>query len=118
MPEFKEMMIKCPKPYRMPELELNGKWLNELGFSIGVMVNAHFQEGCLTLTTEPMAESNVGTLVVKPKRVRGRIRPQLLIDGFMVKRLGYRIYERLGLTLKPNQIQVTPINRYTTEIPI
>ena len=115
MAYFKEIIIKNPKPYRMPVVELQGQWLNELGFTIEAMVYAHFQDGCLTLTTEPMTESNIGILMVKPKRVRGRTRPQLLIDGFIIKRLGYRIYERLGLVLSPNTIQISVINQYTTE---
>jgi len=109
--QFKEMIIKKPKPYRMPVLELQGKWLHDLGFTIGTTVNVHFQDGCLILSTDPTAESSIGVLVVNPKRVRGRIRPQLLLDGFMLKRLGYTSYDRVGLTLTPNQIQITKINR-------
>lgn len=114
MPQFKEMIIRKPKTYRSPELDLNGKWLTELGFSIGTYVNAHFKDGCLTLSTDPNAKNTFAVLLVNPKRVRGRVRPQLLIDGFMVRRLGYRIYERLGLTLSPNTIQISVINPYTT----
>jgi len=114
MRQFKEMIIRKPKTYRMPELDLNGKWLHGLGFSIGQTVNAHFQDGCLTLTTDPTAPSNIGILLVTGKRVRGRVRPQILLNGFIIKRLGYRIYERFGLTLEPNQIQISVINQYTT----
>jgi hypothetical protein len=114
MRQFKEMIIRRPKPYRMAELDLNGKWLHDLGFSIGQTVNAHFQDGCLTLTTNSAAPSNIGILLVKGKVVRGRVRPQLLLNGFIIKRLGYRIYERLGLILEPNQIQISVINQYTT----
>jgi len=110
---FKEMIIRKPKTYRMPELDLNGKWLSELGFTIGTHVNANFQDGCLTLSTDPIAPNGFGVLLVKPKRMRGRTRPQLLIDSFMVRRLGYRVHERLGLTLEPNQIQISVINQYT-----
>ena len=113
MLQFKEMIIRKPKTYQMPELDLNGKWLHEIGFSIGQTVNAHFQDGCLTLTTNPNTPNNIGILLVKGKVVRGRVRPQLLINGFIIKRLGYRIYERLGLTLEPNQIQISVINQYT-----
>ena len=115
MPQFKEMIIQKPKPYRMPHLELQGKWLEELNFSIGSLVYTHFQDGYLTLTTEPTDKSNIGILMVKPKRVRGRTRPQLLLDGFIIKRLGYRIYERVGLSLNQGQIQISVINQYTTE---
>ena len=114
MPQFKEMIIRKPNNYRMPELDLNGKWLHDLGFTIGQTVNAHFQDGCLTLTTNPNAPSNIGSLMVTGKRVRGHVRPQLLLNGFIIKRLGYRIYERLGLTLNQGQIQISVINQYTT----
>jgi len=114
MAQFKEMIIKHPKPYRSSELDLNGKWLTEIGFTIGTHVNAHFKDGCLTLSTDPTAKNNFAVLEVKPKRVRGRTRPQLLIDCYMVRRLGYRIYERLGLTLNQGQIQISVINQYTT----
>lgn len=112
---FKEMIIKKPKPYRMPTLELNGKWLSDLGFNIGVMVHLHFQDGCLTLSVDPTAKCSMGILLVKGKRVRGRVRPLLLIDGFMLKRLGYNSYDRIGLTLSPNRIQMTRITNFTVE---
>ena len=107
---FKEMIIRKPKPYRSAQLELNGKWLDKLGFSIGTHVNAHFQNGCLFLSTDPTARNDFAVIIVNPKRVRGRVCPQLLIDGIMVRRLGYRINERLGLTLEPNSIQISVIS--------
>ena len=115
MKTFKEMIIKSPKTSRMPVLELQGKWLHDLGFTIGTTVNARFLDGVLTLSTDPTAESNIGVLVVKGQLVRGRIRPILLLDGFMLKRLGYNVYDHVGLTLVPNQIQITKINPFTTE---
>jgi len=113
--QFKEMIIRKPKPYRGLRLELQGKWLNDFGFSIGSMVNVHFQNGCLTLSTDPAAGNNVGVLLVNGKRVRGRTRPHLLIDEFIIRRLTSRIYERVGLTLTPNTIQISVINQYTTK---
>jgi len=115
MKQFKEMIIPKPKTYRMPMLELQGKWLHDLGFSLGTLVNAHFKDGCLTLSTELSAKNNIGILMVKPKRVRGRIRPVLLIDGFILKRLGYDSFDRVGLVLHHGQIQMTKINQFTTE---
>jgi len=110
MRQYKEMIIRHPKPYWSPKLELNGKWLDKLGFSIGTIVNAHFESGCLFLSTDPTAKNDFAVMVVKPKRVRGRVRPQLLIDGNMVRQLGYRVYERLGLTLEQNSIQISVVS--------
>jgi len=115
MRQFKELIIRKPKPYRSAQLELNGKWLDGLGFSIGTHVNAYFNEGCLFLSTDPTSRNDFAVLVVNPKRVRGRVRPQLLIDGYMVRRLGYRINDRLGLVLERGKIQIMKINHPTTE---
>jgi len=110
MRQYKEMIIRPPKPYWSPKLELNGKWLDKLGFSIGTTVNAHFQDGCLFLSTDPTAKNDFAVMVVKPKRVRGRIRPQLVIDSIMIRRLGYRINQRLGLTFEQNSIQISVVS--------
>ena len=114
MQQYKEMMIRKPMSNRMPTLELNGKWLNDIGFTIGTMIYAHFADSCLTLSTNGASASNIGVVVVKGKRMRGKVRPQLLIDGFMLKRLGFTSYDRIGMTLNLGHIQMNKIPRYTT----
>jgi len=111
---FKDMIIGKPSSYGLPTLDLNGKWLNDLGFTIGAMVYTHFQDGCLTLTTEPTTQCNLGIFTVEAKRVRGKTRPQLLLNAFVLKRAGYNIYDHVGFTLSHGHIQITKIPRYTT----
>ena len=111
---YKELIIRKPTPCRMPVFDLNGKWLTDIGFTIGELVYADFRNGCLTLTTDQAARSNIGILVVKGKRVRGCVRPQILLDGFMLKRLGYTSFDRVGLTLEYGKIQIQKIVQYTT----
>lgn len=113
MQDFKELIIKRPQVYRMPKLPLNGKWLNEYGFTIGTLVSVSYYDSCLTLTANSN-ESNSSVIVVESKQVRRRIRPQLLVDGFMLKRMGIGVGDRVGLHIMPSRIQLTKINRYTT----
>ena len=112
--EFKDLIIKRPKTCRMPSLDLNGKWLHELGFAIGVMVSVTYNDSCLTLNTHSNG-STIGNhshmLVVESKRVHGRTRPQLILNGFILKKYGFGAGDRVGLHLMQNQIQLTKINR-------
>ena len=114
MQQYKEMMIKKPSTGKMPVLDLNGKWLSDIGFTIGTMIYANFHDSCLTLSADGASASNIGVVVVKGKRMRGKVRPQLLIDGFMLKRLGFTSYDRIGMTLNLGHIQMNKIPRYTT----
>ena len=108
------MIIRRPKACRMPTLDLNGKWLHELGFSTGMMVSVNYNDSCLILNTHSNG-STIGNhshmLVVESKRVRGRTRPQLILNGFILKKYGFGVGDRVGLHLMQNQIQLTKINR-------
>ena len=108
-PQFKDVLIKKPQSYRLPTLELNGKWLSDLGFCIGDRVYANFQDGLLTLSTQETSQYNLGVLVVKAKRVRGRVRPQLFLNSIILHRVGYNAYDRIGMTLYEGCIQMIKI---------
>jgi len=98
----------------MPTLDLNGKWIADLGFTIGVMVSITYKDSCLILRTHS-TDSAIGNhshmLVVESRRVRGRTRPQLILNGFILKKYGFDVGDRVGLHLMQNQIQLTKINR-------
>jgi len=113
MNEYKEMRVRKPRTGKMPVLDLNGKWLSDLGFTIGTLIYANFNNSCLTLSTDEISGSNVGVLVVKGKKMRGSVRPVLPIDWLILKRFGYHNFDRVGLTLSPHMIQITKINRFT-----
>ena len=112
MMNFKEMIIRKPKVYTLPRLELNGKWLDEIGFTVGIDVHVSYADNCLTLTTKT-AENHSSVLIVESRLVRKRPRTTLMLDGFLLKRYGFNSGDRVGLHLMPNMIQISKINRFT-----
>jgi len=97
----------------MPELVLQGKYIEELGFTTGVLVSAVYQDACLTLST--LAATNTSSVIcVTSRLMRGKERTQLILDGFLLKRYGFNAGDRVVLHLMPNTIQITKINFYAT----
>ena len=122
MEQFKEMTIKTPQPYRMPTLELNGKYLEDFGFTPETLVSVTYQDACLTLRTG-LTDLSVNdaphashVIMVRSKRVRLRPRTQLILDGFLLKRYGFDVGDRIVLHIKPNIIQITRITHFTTDL--
>lgn len=113
--EFKETYIRTPKPYRMPNLELNGKWMDTLGFTPGTLVYLTFKDACLNITTDANTKCGTSVLCVKSKMVRGKPRTILTLEWFLLKRYGFGVGDRIGLMLEPGRIQITKINNFTTE---
>jgi len=122
MEQFKEMTIKRPPTYRMPSLDLSGAWLENFGFKPNTLVSVMYTDACLTLQTgltdfsgsDAPHASHV--IMVKSKRVRLRPRTQLLLDGFLLKRYGFDVGDRIVLHIKPNIIQITRITHFTTAL--
>ena len=108
MAQFKELLIQRTPNGTLPQLPLNGKWLEEIGFTVGRGVYANFKNSCLTLTT------NDGTdLLVENRMVRRRPRTHLIINAFWLRRCGFNIGDKVGLTLTHGKIQIQKINRFT-----
>jgi hypothetical protein len=40
-------------PVQMPTIQIQGRWLNEVGFTTGTLVRVHVNPGCLMLTPQP-----------------------------------------------------------------
>ena len=113
--EYKEMIIPRPRGRSFSQLILNGKWIEKLGFTVGKNVNVSFQDSCLTLSTNTAAPINYSTLQVISKLMRGKPRTQLLLDGFLLIKCGFKAGDRIGLTLSPNMIQISKINRFVLD---
>ena len=111
---FKELTIGRTPNGNLAQLLLNGKWLEEIGFTVGTFVTAAYHDSCLTLKTDGLErlEEPVYTFVVTSKKVRNRPRTQLLLDGFLLKKYGMGVGDRVALSLAPNMIQITKINRF------
>jgi len=110
---FKELtVIKTPNGI-LPQLPLQGKWLEELGFSVGQLVSVVFADSCLTLTTDTTVDTHYGVLMVESKLVRKRPRTQLLLNGFVLKKYGFHVGDRVALFLSPNMIQISKIIKFT-----
>jgi len=108
MEQFKELTIQRTPNGFLPRLPLNGKWLEELGFTAPCGVCATFENSCLTLTVG-------GTdLQVESRMVRKKPRTTLTLNAFHLKRCGLNIGDKVGLILKPNMIQITKIVKYST----
>jgi hypothetical protein len=114
MSSFKEMIIRRTPSGVLPELPLNGKWLETLNFTVGTPINATFHDACLTLSTPDISIGNRTShvLMVGSKLVRHKPRTTLTLHGFLLKRYGFNVNDRVGICLKPGMIQITKINRF------
>ena len=112
MPTFKELTIRRPRVGKMPNLDLQGKWLDEIGFTTGTTVSVIFKDSCLTLCTNPTAINSFNILQVTSRKVRHQPRTYLVLDWWLLKKYGFNVGDRLGLCLSPNMIQITKINRF------
>jgi len=112
MLQFKELSIQKAPHSCLPQLSLQGKWLEEIGFCVGYAVNVIFADSCLTLTTDTTVDTHYCVLMVESKLMRKRPRTQLLLNGFLLKKYGFNTGDRVGLHLSPNRIQITKINRF------
>jgi hypothetical protein len=112
MPQFKEMVIRRPRIGTMPMLELQGKWLETYGFTVGISVSIKHQDSCLTLTTHTTPPNHLQTLQVTSKLIRKRPRTHLVLEWWLLRKYGFHVGDRVGLTLTPNQIQISKINRF------
>ena len=113
---FKEMVIQSPRYGRMPKLEFQGAWLEAISFVPGTLVCASYQDACLTLSANHgrATPNTVRMICVKSKQVRGRPRTLLTLDGFLLKRYGFHVGDRVVLQLSPNMIQITRVSHFTT----
>ena len=114
MQKFKEMVIRSPRVGSLPSLNLEGRWLETLGFTTGKTVSISYHDSTLTLSTTPIGINNTSVLQVTTKLVRNRPRTSLVLDWWLLKRYGIKVGDCVGLTLMPNMIQIMRINRYTT----
>jgi len=114
--QFKELIIQKTPNGQLPQLPLNGNWLEQLGFTTGTTVLAVFKDSCLILTMFDISivKYTASVLMVESKLVRKRPRTQLVLNGFLLKKYGFNVGDRVGLTLEQGKIQLTKINRYTT----
>ena len=120
MSKFKELTIRKVPQSSLPHLRLHGKWLEQLGFTVGTSVTAIYKDTCLTITTDPLQpleghEEHVFTVCVSSRIMGKKPRTQLFLNGLLLKRYGFNLGDRVGLTLNPNTIQITKIIKYTTD---
>ena len=116
--EYKEMVIPRPRGRSFSQLILNGKWIENLGFTVGTDVNVSFQDSCLTLSIGQNCSTPTSSMLcVNNKLIRGKPRAHLLLDGFLLMKCGFKAGDRIGLILIQNVIQIAKINRYTTAQP-
>lgn len=115
MDHFKELTVQKMRNGILPQLPLQGKWLEDIGFTVGQLVSVIWSDSCLTLTTDTTVKAHhYGVLIVESKLVRKRPRAQLLLHGFLLKKYGLHVGDRVGLHLLPNRIQITKINPTAT----
>lgn len=115
MRTFKELTIGRTPHGFLPSLPLNGRWLEEIGFFNGILVNVSYKDSSLVLSANTSDTDQYSVLCVKSKIIRGKPRTQLILDGILLKRYGFNIGDRVGLALMPNVIELTRINRFTTD---
>ena len=114
MQSFKELTIQKTPNGTLPLLPLNGKYLDDHGFTVGQLVSVIFDD-CLILTTDTATRNHSSILQVTSKLVRKRPRTQLILNGFLLMRYGFNVGDRVALSLMPNLIQISKINIFTTD---
>ena len=122
MQKFKELIIKKTPCSSLPHLRLQGKWLEQLSFTVGTSVTAVYKDACLTLKTETLtlledhvSEKYVFTTCVTSRLIGNKPRTQLFLNGLLLQKYGFNLGDRVGLVLAPNTIQISKIISYTTE---
>ena len=107
---FKELMIQPTPNGFLPTLPLNGKWLEEIGFTDGCGVRVIFENSCLTLTLD----NGCADLQVESRNVRHRPRTTLSVHAFWLTPYGFNLWDRVGLTFEYGKIQIQKIVDHTT----
>jgi hypothetical protein len=115
MQTFKELTIRRSIAGNMPTLDLNGQWLNEIGFTNGTLVSVSYQDSCLTLCTSLVDTNCLNVLQVTNRKVQHRPRTYLVLDWWLLRKYGFNVGDKVGLSLSSNTIQISKITRYTTE---
>ena len=122
MQKFKELIIRKTPCSSLPHLRLHGKWLDQLGFTVGTSVIAVYKDSCLTLKTDALTaledhvpEEHVFTACVTSRLRANKPQTQLFLNGLLLKKYGFNLGDRVGLVLAQNTIQLSKIIRHTTE---
>ena len=105
---FKELMIQPTPNGFLPNLPLNGKWLENLGFTVGTGVSLNFVDDCIVLML------NGTDLQVESRNMRRNPRTILTINAFWLKKHGFNLWDRVGLTLEYGKITIQKIVDYST----
>ena len=115
MAKFKELTIRKVPQSSLPHLRLHGKWLEQLDFTVGTSVTAIYKDTCLTITTDNLEqlEEPAFTACVSSRIMGKKPRTQLFLNGLLLKRYGFNIGDKVGLTLETGKIQIQKINRFT-----
>ena len=100
----------------LPHLRLNGKWLEQLGFTEGKSVTAIYKNSCLTLKADDSkpSEEHSFTACVTSRLMGNKPRTQLFLNGLLLRKYGFKVGDRVGLVLNQGMIQISNINRFTT----
>ena len=101
----------------LPHIRLNGRWLEQLDFTVGRSVTAIFKDSCLTLKAEDLkpSEEYAFTACVTSRLMGNKPRTQLFLNGLLLMKYGFKVGDRIGLSLTQGMIQITRINTFTTE---
>ena len=106
---IKELTIqKTPNGF-LPRLSLNGKWLEDVGFTVGRCVALSFIDGCIFLTVD-----NGADLIVESRIVRKKPRTTLTINAFHLARFGLKFGDKVGVTYEHGKITIQKIVKYVT----
>jgi hypothetical protein len=108
---FKEWLIRPTPNGFLPQLPLNGKWLEKIGFTDGCGVRVTFENSRMILTLD----NNCADLMVECRKVAHHPRTFLIVHAFWLKKYGFNLWDSVGLTLEYGRIQVQKIPSFTTD---
>ena len=99
-------------PY--PRINLQGKWLQLLGFNIGnhIEVTAKFNQ--LIVTNNPIKSYNMKSKKLKVYPSLQSPYPRINLQGKWIQLLGFDVGNRIEVTVSDNQLIITNIDEHST----
>ena len=112
--QVKELTVQKTRLGSYAHLPLNGKWLEEIGFTSGSHVYVVHAHNCLTVTTSKPNVNDYTIVCVTSRHARHRPRTELVVQIPLLMKLNLHIGDRVGLTYSLGNIQIQKIKRFGT----
>ncbi len=93
-----------------PRINLQGKWLQQLGFEIGDCIAVSAKYNQLIITNAPSKSCSKKSKKLKVYQALGSCYPRINLQGKWVQQLGFDIGNHIEVALSDNQLIITKID--------